>query len=689
MMLAIMLLMVIPLPAWLLDVLIAFNITLAVLLLMSAIYLRDPTDFSTFPSIILLATSFRLAISVATTRQILTTANGGEIIETFGNFVVMGNLVVGMVIFLIITIVQFIVVTKGAERIAEVSARFALDAMPGKQMSIDADVRAGTVDSETGASRRAALDKSSQFFGAMDGAMKFVKGDAIAGIIIVLVNLFGGIAIGVGMQGLPFSEALRVYSILTIGDGLVAQVPALFMAMCAGAIVTRVTHSGSSDLGSEIGAQLLSDRRPLFLASIIALLMATVPGFPSLTFVTLAGALFFAALFVRRSEQQALAREAEANAPIDEGETPAGRRWPELADGEPMKPVRSWPILPRLIIRAGTRVEAELTQANFPEARADSFRAYAARIGFRIPAPPLEVAEDLAPDAVHFELDAVPLLRAVVPPNCDLVRCDLEVAELLSGKDGVVSTPANWPAAPGFWLPREMIAELGDQLQSRMSPAQALAEAAVGFTRLYSSEIISRVEIGAFQEFAVKSDPSLMDPIFESLPGGSLQELITRLVAEEVPLRPSRVFFEGLLQELPTSRDINVLHERMRQRLKRQITYHLADDAGVVPCLLFDPKIEASLSSAIQAAGQKSNPSGQIIVDPKLSAALREALHRTRQKCAVEGKLPAIVTQPNIRSGVRQFLKGFGLLFPVVSYSEIDSMANVQPIEIIKTPAAS
>ena len=251
--------MILPLPTWLIDALIATNMCLSATLLMVAMYLPNPLAFSSFPSVLLVTTLFRLAIGIATTRLILLNGDAGHIIYTFGNFVVGGNLVVGLVVFLILTIVQFVVITKGSERVAEVAARFSLDAMPGKQMSIDGDLRAGTIDMDEARRRRNMVQKESQLYGAMDGAMKFVKGDAIAGLIIVAVNLLGGVLIGVLQRGMTAGESVKIYSILTIGDGLISQIPALFVSICAGMIVTRVTGSdGPSNIGSDIGAQLLA-----------------------------------------------------------------------------------------------------------------------------------------------------------------------------------------------------------------------------------------------------------------------------------------------------------------------------------------------------------------------------------------------------------------------------------------------
>ena len=281
---AVIVLIILPMPTVLVDVLIALNMGLSTILLMTAIYLKGPLEFSTFPSVLLVTTLFRLALSITTTRLILLQGDAGEIVYTFGNFVVGGNLTVGIVIFLIITIVQFLVITKGSERVAEVSARFSLDGMPGKQMSIDADMRGGAIDMEEAQRRRALVEKESQLYGSMDGAMKFVKGDAIAGLIIIFVNIAAGVSIGVFSKGLPAGEALQLYSILTVGDGLISQIPALLISITAGIIVTRVSTEEASDLGSEIGSQLMAKPKALLVGGGLLLGFGLVPGFPTLTF---------------------------------------------------------------------------------------------------------------------------------------------------------------------------------------------------------------------------------------------------------------------------------------------------------------------------------------------------------------------------------------------------------------------
>ena len=303
---------ILPLPIFVVDMLIVTNLTIALVLLMMAVYIGSPLDFAAFPSVLLLSTLFRLALSITTTRLILLNADAGQVVETFGNFVVAGNLIIGMVIFLIITVVQFIVVTKGAERVAEVSARFSLDAMPGKQMSIDGDMRAGVIDMDEARHRRSRVEKESQMYGSMDGAMKFVKGDAIAGIIIIAVNLVGGLSVGIFQRGMSLAEAANLYSILTIGDGLVQQIPGLIIALTAGIIVTRVDSDESdTNLADNISGQIIGKPRSIIVAGGIVVLFAFVPGFPTPAFLLISGALIAMGLLAERTQKRALAQQEE------------------------------------------------------------------------------------------------------------------------------------------------------------------------------------------------------------------------------------------------------------------------------------------------------------------------------------------------------------------------------------------
>ena len=409
--------MVLPLPATLVDMLIAINLAVTVVLLMASVYLKDVTELSAFPSMLLLTTLFRLALSITTTRLILLDGHAGHIIETFGRFVVGGNLIVGLVVFFILTIVNFLVITKGSERVAEVSARFSLDSMPGKQMSIDSDMRAGVIDLTEAKHRRELLEQESQLYGAMDGAMKFVKGDAIAGMIIIAINLAGGISIGILQKGLSTSQALNLYALLTVGDGLIAQIPALFVSITAGFIVTRVSAPESRDLASDIIVQLFSQPRGLLVTAAILLVFAAIPGFPTLIFLGLA-AITGAGGYLRLRSQEQGARKTGQDAfavlPGDPAATAAGA---EAGRPEAGAIALTVPIIIDIATGLGESIGSMLNR-EIAQAR----RGLYFDLGVPYPNASLRLNDTLAPGQYRILINEVPAAAGEVRPGEILAR---------------------------------------------------------------------------------------------------------------------------------------------------------------------------------------------------------------------------------------------------------------------------
>ncbi len=390
--------LIVPLPTWLLDILLATNLSLSVAILLVVLYVPDALAIATFPTLLLLTTLFRLALNVSTSRLILLQANAGDVIKAFGGFVVRGNYVVGAVVFLVLTIIQFIVIAKGSERVAEVGARFVLDAMPGKQMAIDADLRSGDIEKKEARRRRFVLDKESQFFGAMDGAMRFVKGDAIAALVVVFVNLFGGLLIGVMQKGMRFGEAIHVYSILSIGDGLVAQIPSMFIAISAGIVVTRVATDKSSDLGRDIGRQLASEPRSLLIAGGIIGLFSFVPGFPTVIFLIVAGLIGGAGLYLARGRSAVAKADSDKIAAADsatlEATTVAEKTLPRNMPGEVFTVITSEAIIEDLEARGiAKRYGEELARLS-------------RKLGFDM--PPVGFIADEDADGFRFFLEGIP-----------------------------------------------------------------------------------------------------------------------------------------------------------------------------------------------------------------------------------------------------------------------------------------
>ncbi len=436
--LAVVFMMVLPLPPLLLDILIAVNITISVVLLMMSVYIGSPLQFSVFPAVLLITTLFRLALSVSTTRMILLQADAGQIVNTFGSFVVGGNLVVGIIIFLIITIVQFLVITKGAERVAEVSARFSLDAMPGKQMSIDGDMRAGVINVNEARARRAVIEKESQMFGSMDGAMKFVKGDAIAGLIIIVVNILGGIAIGVTQKGLSTADALQLYAVLTVGDGMVSQVPALLIAITAGIIVTRVSSDESADLGSDIGEQVVAQPKALLIGGLLLVLFGLIPGFPTLTFLALAllvGGGGYFMLWRQRAQASAGSRDLPALLAQGAG-APSAKARGKAGGGKPkagrLAEQEEFALTVPLLIDVDASLQERLEAMSLNEELVRVRRALYLDFGVPFPGIHLRFNEAMGDGEYLVQLQEVPVARGCLRPGWSLVRERAAQLELLA-----------------------------------------------------------------------------------------------------------------------------------------------------------------------------------------------------------------------------------------------------------------
>lgn len=669
---SILALMIIPLPSQLIDLLLAINISLSVTLLMVAIYLKRPSDFSTFPAVILIATAFRLALSIATTRLILSQADAGRIIATFGEFVISGSVIIGLVIFLIITVVQFVVVTKGAERVAEVAARFTLDAMPGKQMSIEADIRAGSLDQDEGALKRKGLDKDSQFFGAMDGAMKFVKGDAIAGLIIIFINLLGGIAVGTSVHDYTLAEATSVYSLLTIGDGLVAQIPALLMSLCAGTIVTRVANENAADLGHDIVTELFSDPRVPASAALVILAFGFVPGFPTAVFAVSAAALFAFAVFGRRQMRQ---REREAEDAAAKADAEA------KGDG---------PILPACD-RIGLHVSAAAAEAldldRIVEALTHRVIRFSERYGVLLPHPFVAVGADpAAPSQFHFELDEVPLSAGTILPDTILTTAQPKELEALgiAGDHPLI----DWFTAnpPYRAVSGDAAAALAKAELRTQSYEDALAEALFRQQEARIGTLFSKQAFAQVVANAKALDEALADEVTEKLGVTNLMMLFRYLLEDGVPLRPTRLFWESLSHWTHLYEDASpvFLAECLRTSLRRQMCQNMSAADGEIGVVLVAPQLQNRLIQDLKTAKKASGgiEVSDLPVDPEILSYLKAEALKLRDLDIEEGRRVVIVAASELRRRLRDFLSSLSLNLPVFAPHEISD-------EIITVPFAT
>ena len=614
--------MIVPLPTPLLDLLISVNIAAAVTLLLVAIYVSDALKIATFPTLLLLTTLFRLALEVSATRLILLRADAGEVIRAFGNFVVAGNLVVGAVIFLILTMIQFLVVSKGSERVAEVAARFTLDAMPGKQMSIDAELRAGHIDHNEARRRRAALARESQLFGSMDGAMKFVKGDAIAGIVVLAVNIVGGLVIGIVQRGLDASAAARTYTVLTIGEGLVAQIPALIISTSAGIIVTRVaSEEEGGHLGRDIGLQIMAQPKALAIAAGLLALLAVVPGLPTVPFLTLAvilGAVAWKLLRAPAPAAEAVAAGAAGGPAVARAGAPRGA----VADEALLSPLLT-PIAVEVSAELGAYLDGFATEV-VPGLRERLF----AELGLPLPAVRLRAgAGGLREGKFVIRLNEVPLARGEIARD-------------------------EWGVA-----------------------GARLGEAVLALLRRYGHELFGLEEAQALLDALERTHPALVREVVPKLVSLVLfTDIARRLVEEGISLRNLRDILGALAEWAAHERDPVALTEHVRGALRRVITHRYTGDGGTLAAYLLDPMIE----DAIRDSVQKTATGSYLALEPQLSQEIVAAVGRAVGPGAVGSAV--LLTGAEIRRYVRRLLESDHPDLPVLSFQELAPEAQIRPI---------
>ena len=661
--------LVLPMPVWLLDILIAFSLCISGLIVVVAMYMAGPTAFSTFPAVLLLTTLFRLAISVSTTRLILLEADAGHIVETFGNFVVGGNLVVGLVIFLILTVVQFIVITKGSERVSEVSARFSLDAMPGKQMSIDSDLRAGILTAEEAKAKRAHLGQESQLHGAMDGAMKFVKGDAIAGICIVAINLVGGISIGIIQRGMDAAQAMHVYSILTIGDALIAQIPALLISLGAGIITTRVSNDNlaegeETNIGRDIVAELFAEPKALLTAGAIMLLFAAIPGMPSMVFIGLAAALAIAGVtgMLKPLAEAEMAREAEEqdrkNAGIVDvanfsATTPFILRLPEAMRNTPEAEM----------IRSAVRLmrNGMLERRGIPDLKPVEF----------------EFSASMPANRVYFMMAEVPLVDDEVMIGWAATRESLERVQEL-GFHAIERNIAG-SRRRRVWIKLDDEARLVESgiLCQRW---EAVFAADIEVEMLRNCQMFVGVnEVIRFTRWAERRYPELGKEVIKSVTLPRLTEVVQRLTREGVSLRNARLLLETTLDWAPKERDPDVIADYVRLAYKRQLCFE-ASREGLIEVILLSPELEDQLRNAMRQTSQGS----YLDIDSEVEQLILDRLNELSTNVCTPITPPVLVTAADIRRSVRKLIEEEFFPVPVFAFSELTQHAKVKPVGMIE-----
>ncbi|MFR9718008.1 EscV/YscV/HrcV family type III secretion system export apparatus protein [Aeromonas diversa] len=637
--------MIVPLPTLLVDVLIAINLTLSITLLMMAVYIREPMEFSAFPTVLLITTLYRLALTISTSRLILLQHDAGEIVYTFGNFAVGGNLAVGLIVFAIITVVQFIVITKGSERVAEVSARFSLDGMPGKQMSIDGDMRAGIIDANEARRQRAMVQKESQLYGAMDGAMKFVKGDAIASIIVILVNIFGGIGVGVFMHDMSAGEAASTYAILSVGDGLIAQIPALLISIAAGIIVTRVPGEQRRNLASELSEQILRQRQALWIVSAVLVLFACLPGFPTLVFLSLAALV---AGITYRLSREGGNSAAAAQLHGDEAS----------ADSAPLT-IGATPLLLRL--SPDEARDGQLRQA-LSALRLDKLE----QLGLPLPDIQLQGDPALAPGHFSLLLYQEPILSLTLPP---LPLLDLASPEIkqVSQRD-----PLPFGGLTLQWVSPEQAAAIsGMGLQCHQGQARIVHLVSVALDR-YGAELIGVQEARYLMDQMEQRYGELVKELQRQLPVARVADVLQRLVAEGVSVRDLRAIFEALVEWAPREKDPVMLTEYARLALRRHIVGRQRRGQPWVRAWLVGGHIEQLMRESIRQTSAGSYSALSPEENQAILGEISSALARTG------GPGTALVTAIDVRRFIRKLIEKDLFTTPVLSFQEIDDEAELK-----------
>lgn len=660
----------IPMPAFLLDIFFTFNIALSLVVLMVTVYAKRPLDFAIFPTIILLATLFRLSLNIASTRVILLEGHGGgasagNVIEAFGEFVIGGNLAVGMVVFAILVVINFVVITKGAGRVAEVSARFTLDSMPGKQMAIDADLNAGLITQEEAQTRRQEIATEAEFYGSMDGASKFVRGDAVAGILILFINLIGGFAVGVGQHDLAFSEALEVYTILTLGDGLVAQIPALVLSVATAIIVTRVTGGDKKDMGHQMQEQMFATPQALGTTAGIVGFMGLIPGMPNVAFLVFAAVTGGGAYWIYINQKQKEKQPDDVLSDIEpSAETkPADLSWDDVQ------------AIDTLGLEVGYRLIPMVDQAQNGQLldRVKGVRRKVSQeLGFLVPSVHIRDNLDLKPNEYRIMLMGVPTATGEVFPDKELAINPGQVYGEVPGtktKDPTFGLDAIW---------------IANNLQDQ---AQALGYTVVDSSTVIATHISQIIQDFAFELFGHDETQQLLDKLKQSSPKlvdelipdkltlATIVRVLQNLLRERVSIRDMRTILEVLTEKSSQTKEASELTSYVRAALGRSIIQDIVGADEELKVITLDPSLEQLLLQATQGA-----PEGQLAIEPGLAERLHGTLKEESQKLEMEGHSAVLLVAPQIRAQLARLFRYSLPTLYILAYSEVPENRQISVV---------
>ncbi|ONK23344.1 flagellar biosynthesis protein FlhA [Siminovitchia sp. FSL H7-0308] len=656
--------LVIPFPPWLLSFLIIANISLALLVVLTSMNMHEPLQFSIFPSLLLLLTLFRLGLNVSTTRSILSVGDAGNVVETFGTFVVGGNVLVGLVVFFILVIIQFVVITKGAERVSEVAARFTLDAMPGKQMSIDADLNAGIISEHEAKVRREKVARESDFYGAMDGASKFVKGDAIAGIIIVLINLLFGILIGMLQHGLPIGEAALKYSMLTVGDGIVSQIPALLISTATGIVVTRAASDGN--LSSDIVGQLLSYPKLLYIASGTIFLLGLATPIHNMLTVPIAGLLGAGGFFLSRIPDKESAAIAQAPEELEAEEMKKPENILGLLHVDPIEFEFGYGLIPLADVKQGGDLLDRIVMIR---------RQLALELGIVIPVVRIRDNIQLEPNAYQIKIKGHP----VASGNLLL---DHYLAMSPGGEDEIEGIDTIEPSfgLPAKWITEEVKEQAEIAGYTVVDPASVVATHLTEVLRANAHELLGRQETKELIDHLKETHPILVEEVTPNpLTIGEVQKVLAKLLKEQVSVRNLVVIFETLADYAKTTIDTDLLTEYVRQALARQITKQYVGDEPVLKVLTVSGKVEKMIADSIQ----QTENGNYLAIEPNDSKKILESIAAQLEQLSKVQQIPILLCSPAVRMYVRQLTERYFPQVPVLSYNELEADIEVQSIGMV------
>jgi len=664
---------IVPISTALLDNFIALNFTISITLLMVALYIPKAVNLSIFPSLLLITTLFRLGIEIAATKRILLYADAGDIIHAFGQFVVGGNFVVGGIVFLIITIVQFIVVTKGAERVAEVAARFTLDAMPGKQMSIDADMRSGVIDSNQARELRLALQRESQMYGAMDGAMKFVKGDVIAGIVIAVINIVGGLIIGMAMHGMSGMQAAQTYALLSIGGGLIAQIPSLLISLTAGIVTTRVSsNKQDQNLGQEISSQLLGQPKAVIMAGVVIMLMGFFKGFPSLTFLLLGTGIITAGGVTWYKQKKVSVREASVAGGTSVDTDVSGHK---VVRGGVDEYALTLPVILEVGEYLSNEIRKERGGMTFVEEMIPKMRhALYQDLGVRFPGVHARTeSPTLGRDEYMIHLNEVPIVRGKIEEGALLTNED---PETLKRYNIPYTTSKNSMGQPSYWVDTRYLAVMDKASIKYWRPLDVMILHLTYFYRQHASDFIGIQEVRGILEFIEKSFPDLIKEVTRLVPLQKLTEIFRRLVQEQISIKDLRTILEGLSDWAQTEKDTVLLTEYVRSSLKRYISYKYSQGQTILSVYTMDPEIEDLVRGAIK----QTSAGSYLALDPDSTHLILNAMRQIITPTPTGGQPPVLLVNMDVRRFIRKLIEGDFPDLAVVSFQEIVPEIKIQPL---------